>query len=70
MLDFLIDSIFFSFEERVLKKMAFPWEPTVPLFLPTCSYIDICILGRFIQELLKKKEKNLAVSFNFTFLYI
>ena len=48
--------------------LEFQWEPIVPLFLPTCFFYYY--EADFIQELLRKKDKKLAISFNFTFRYI
>ena len=47
---------------------AFKWEQIVPLFLSTCFFIYY--QADFIQELLRKKDKKLAISFNSTFRYI
>ena len=50
-----------------IQQSAFQSESTVPLFLPNCSFIHIRLTS---YELLRKKEKKLAVSFNLTFHYV
>ena len=68
MLEFLIDNIFVNFGGRVFQQTVGKPMGTVcaPLFadLFLCSYE-----AEFIQGLLKKNEKKLAQSFNFTFHY-
>jgi hypothetical protein len=69
MLEFMIDNIFAMFGGRV-------FQPTVGLPMGTnCASLlaDLFIYlyeADFIQGLLKKNEKKLARSFNFTFRYL
>ena len=49
------------------RKSACLSVQTVHLFSPTCSFIFYSYEADFIQGLLKKNEKKLARSFNFTF---
>ena len=69
MLDFLIDNIFVFFGGRVFQQtvgipMGTNWAPLLAdLFLYSYE-------ADFIQGLLKKNEKKLARSLNFTFRYI
>ena len=69
MLDFLIDNILVTFGGRVLSNRlsAFQWEQTVHLYLPTCFFYYY--EADFMQELLRKKDKKLAISFYSTFRY-
>ena len=50
------------------RQSAYLWVQTVLLFSPTWSFIFY--ETGFIQGLLKKNEKKLARSFNFTFRYL
>ena len=50
------------------RQPAYLWVQTVLLFSPTCSFIYI--EANLIQRFLKKSEKKLAPSLNFTFRYI
>ena len=67
--DFLIDNIFVTFGGRVFQQ-------TVGIPMGTnCAPLlaDLFIYyyeTDFIQELISKMDKNLAISFNFTFRYI
>ena len=69
MLDFLIDNIFVEFVGRIFQQtigipMGTNCAPLLAdLFLHSYE-VD------FIQGLLKKKEKKLAQSFNYSFCYI
>ena len=69
MLEFLIDNIFVIFGRRVFQQ-------TVGISMATnCAPLlaDLFLYSYeadFIQGFLKKYEKNLARSFNFTFRYI
>ena len=69
MLDFLIDNIFFTFGGRVFQQ-------TVGIPMGTnCAplHADLFLYyyeADFMQELLRKKDKKLAISFNSTFRYI
>ena len=69
MLDFLIDNIFVTFGGHVFQQ-------TVGISMGTNCASLLADLFRyyykadFIQELLRKKDKKLAISFNFTFRYI
>jgi hypothetical protein len=69
MLESLIDNIFVLFGGRVFQQsigihMGTYWVPLLAgLFLHSYE-------ADFMQELLKKNEKKLARSFNFTFRYI
>jgi hypothetical protein len=69
MLEFLIENIFIIFGERVFQQtfvipMGTNWAPLLAdLFLYSYE-------AKFIHGLLKKNEKKLAWSFNFTFRYI
>jgi hypothetical protein len=67
MLEFLIDNIFVMFGGRVFQQ-------TVGIPMGTnCLLADLFLYSYetdFIQGLLKKNEKKLARSFNFTFRYI
>ena len=69
MLEFFIDNIFVMFGERVFQQ-------TVDIPMGTnCAPLlaDLFLYSYeadFIQELLRKNEKKLARSFNFTFRYI
>ena len=66
MLDFLIDNIFVIFGECVFQQTVYIPMGThcAPLLAFLYSYE-----ADFIQGLLKKNEKKLARSFNFTFRY-
>ena len=64
MLEFLIDNIFAMSGERVFQQSAYLWVQTVLLLLLYSYEAD------FIQGLLKKSEKKLTQSSNFTFRYI
>ena len=69
MLKFLIDNIFVMFSGRVFQQtvgisMAPNYAPLLIDLFPYSYQVD------FIQGLLKKKEKKLARSINFTFPYI
>ena len=69
MLDFLIDNIFVTFGGRVFQQtVGIPMgTDCVPLLVDLFLYnYD----AEFIQELLRKKDKKLAISFNSTFRYI
>jgi hypothetical protein len=69
MLEFFIDNIFVVFGERVFQQ-------TVDIPMGTnCAPLlaDLFLYSHeadFIQELLRKNEKKLVRSFNFTFRYI
>jgi hypothetical protein len=69
MLEFFIDNIFAMFGERVFQQ-------TVDIPMGTnCAPLlaDLFLYSHeadFIQELLRKNEKKLVRSFNFTFRYI
>jgi hypothetical protein len=69
MLEFFIDNIFVMFGERVFQQ-------TVDIPMGTnCAPLlaDLFLYSHeadFIQELLRKNEKKLVRSFNFTFRYI
>jgi hypothetical protein len=64
MLEFVIDNIFAMFGGRVLIPMVTNCAPLLAVqFLYSYE-------ANFIQGLLKKKEKKLPRSFNFTFRYI
>ena len=66
MLEFLIDNIFVMFGGRVFQQ-------TLPIGTNCALLADLFLYSYeadFIQGLLKKNEKKLARSFNFTFRYI
>ena len=69
MLDFLIDNIFVTIGGCVFQQ-------TISILMGTnCAPLlaDLFLYSYetdFIQELLRKKEKKLAISLNFTFRYI
>jgi len=69
MLDFLIDNTFVLFGGRVFQQSV-----GIPIGTNCVSLLaDLFLYSYetdFIQELLKKNEKKLARSFNFTFRYI
>ena len=69
MLDFLIDNIFVTFGGRVFQQtVGIPMGTNcAPLLADLFLYY---YEADFIQELLRKKNKKLAISFNFTFRYI
>ena len=69
MLEFLIDNIFVMFGGRVFQQtVGIPMCTTcAPLLADLFLYSYEAVLK---QGLLKKNEKNLARSFNFTFHYI
>ena len=69
MLDFLIDNIFVTFGGRVFQQtVGIPMGTNcAPLLADLFLYY---YEAEFIQELLRKKDKKLAISFNFTFRYI
>jgi hypothetical protein len=68
MLEFLIDNIFVIFGGRVFQQTVGTPMGTIcaPLFADLFLY---SYEAEFIQGLLKKNEKKLARSFNFTFHY-
>ena len=69
MLDFLIDNIFVTFGGRVFQQtVGIPMGTNCAPFLADLflNYYE----ADFIQELLWKKDKKLATSFNFTFRYV
>ena len=68
MLDFLIDNIFVTFRGRVFQQtVGIPMGTNcAPLLADLFLY---CYEADFIQELLMKKDKKLAISFNFTLRY-
>jgi hypothetical protein len=68
MLEFLIDNIFVIFGGRVFQQTVGKPMGTIcaPLFADLFLY---SYEAEFIQGLLKKSEKKLARSFNFTFHY-
>ena len=68
MLEFYIDNIFCMFGGRVFQTVVIPMGTNcAPLLADLCLY---SYEAAFIQEILKKNEKKLARSFNFTFCYI
>ena len=69
MLDFLIDNIFVEFGSLVFQQtIGIPMGTNcVPLPADLCLY---SYEAEFIQGLVKKRERKLAQSFNFTFRYI
>jgi hypothetical protein len=69
MLEFLIDNICIIFGERVFQQtVGIPMDTKcAPLLADLFLY---SYEANFIQGLLKKNEKTLARSFNFTFRYI
>ena len=69
MLDFVIDNIFVTFKGRVFRQTVVILMGTncVPLLADLSLYY---YEADFTQELLKKKDKRLSISFNFTFSYI
>jgi cystathionine beta-lyase/cystathionine gamma-synthase len=69
MLEFLIDNIFVIFGGRVFQQtVGMPMGTNcIPLLADLFLY---SYEAEFIHELLKKNEKKLARSFNFTFRYI
>ena len=69
MLDFLIDNIFVTFGGHVFQQtigipMGINCAPLLADLFPCYNEAD------FMQELLRKKDKKLAISFNSTFRYI
>ena len=69
MLEFLIDNIFVIFGGRGLQQTV--GIPMGTNCSPLLAELDLYSYeADFIQELLKKNEKKLARSFNFTFRYI
>ena len=69
MLDFLIDNIFVTFGGRVFQQtVGIPIKTNcAPLLADLFLYY---YEADFMQELLRKKDKKLAISFNSTFRYI
>ena len=69
MLDFLIDNIFVTFGGRVFQQtVGIPMGTNcIPLLVDLFLYY---YEADFMQELLRKKDKKLAISFNSTFRYI
>ena len=69
MLDFLIDNIFVTFGGRVFQQtVGIPMGTNcAPLLADLFLYY---YEADFMQELLRKKDKKLAISFNSTFRYI
>ena len=69
MLDFLIDNIFATFGGRVFQQtVGIPMGTNcAPLLADLFLYY---YEADFMQELLRKKDKKLAISFNSTFRYI
>ena len=69
MLDFLIDNIFVTFGERVFQQtIGIPMRTNcAPLLADLFLYY---YEADFMQELLRKKDQKLAISFNSTFRYI
>ena len=69
MLDFLIDNIFVTFEGRVFQQAV-----GIPMGTNCAPLLSNLFLyyyeADFIQELLRKKDKKFAISFNSTFRYI
>jgi len=69
MLEFLIDNMFVMFDGRVFQQTI-----GIPMGTNCAPLIADLLLysyeADFIQGLLKKNEKKLARSFNFTFCYI
>ena len=69
MLDFLIDNIFVTFGGRVSQQTV-----GIPMGTNCAPFLAELFLyyyeADFIQELLRKKDKKLAISFNFTIRYI
>jgi hypothetical protein len=65
----LIDNIFVIFDRRVFQQTV-----GIPVGINSAPLLADLFLysyeADFIQELLKKNEKNLTQSFNFTFRYI
>ena len=69
MFEFLIDNIFVIFGGRVFQQTV--GIPMGTNCAPLLSDLFLCSYeADFIQGLLKKNEKKLARSFNFTFRYI
>ena len=68
MLEFLIDNIFLIFGGRVFQQtVGIPMGTNCGPLLADLFFYSYA--ADFIQGLLKKNEKKLARSFNFTFLY-
>jgi hypothetical protein len=68
MLEFLIDNIFIMSGGRVFKQTV-----GIPTGTNYVLLVDLFLYSHeadFIQGLLKKNEKKLVISFNFTFRYI
>jgi hypothetical protein len=69
MLKFLIDNVFVMFGGRIFQQTV-----GIPMDTNSAPLLDDLFLysyeADFIQELLKKNEKKLARSFNFTFRFI
>ena len=69
MLEFLIDNTFVMFGERVFQQTV-----GIPMGTNCSPLLAVLFLylyeADFMQGLLKKKEKKLVRSFNFTFRYI
>ena len=68
MLEFLIDDIFIMFGGRVFQQTV-----GIPTGTNYVLLVDLFLYSHeadFIQGLLKKNEKKLVRSFNFTFRYI
>ena len=65
----MIDNIFVIFDRRVFQQTV-----GIPVGINSAPLLAVLFLysyeADFIQELLKKNEKNLTQSFNFTFRYI
>ena len=65
----MIDNIFVIFDRRVFQQTV-----GIPVGINSAPLLADLFLysyeADFIQELLKKNEKNLTQSFNFTFRYI
>ena len=69
MLYFLIDNIFVTFEGRVFQQTV--GLPMGTYCAPLLAYLFLYYYeADFMQELLRKKDKKLAISFNSTFRYI
>ena len=69
MLDFLIDNIFVTFKGRVFQQTVGIPMGTYCASLHGDFFFSIYDAD-FIQELLRKKDKKLTISFNFSFRYI
>jgi hypothetical protein len=68
MLEFLIHNIYVIFGERVFSRVGIPMGTNgAPLLVDWFLY---SYEADFIQGLIKKNEKKLARSYNFTFRYI